>query len=80
MDLEQFSVKKKSDEGKLTVINLLREDTAQSIGIATKSLIRTLADFKKEGLLDMQAGKNDYFKRRQTTQSALLNSCLILFK
>lgn len=49
--------KYKSDDGKPTVINLSREDTAQSIGIATESLIRTLADFKKEGLTDMQAGK-----------------------
>lgn len=49
--------KYKSDESKPTVINLSREDTAQSIGIATESLIRTLADFKKEGLIDLQAGK-----------------------
>lgn len=30
---------------------------AQSIGIATKSLIRTLSDFKDEKLIEIQTGK-----------------------
>jgi hypothetical protein len=30
---------------------------AQSIGIATESLIRTLSDFKDEKLIDIQTGK-----------------------
>ncbi len=49
--------KYKKDSETIITINLSREDTAQSIGIATESLIRTLADFKKEGLIYMQAGK-----------------------
>ncbi len=53
----RLAEKYKSNDGKPTVIHLSREHTAQSIGIATESLIRTLADFKKEGLIDMQAGK-----------------------
>jgi CRP-like cAMP-binding protein len=39
------------------VLNLSRENMAQSIGIATESLIRTLGDFKDEKLIDIQTGK-----------------------
>ena len=39
------------------VLNLSRENMAQSIGIATESLIRTLSDFKDEKLIDIQTGK-----------------------
>lgn len=53
----RLAEKYKRDNDTSIIINLSREDTAQSIGIATESLIRTLADFKKEGLIDMQAGK-----------------------
>jgi DNA-binding response OmpR family regulator len=49
--------KYKTDDGKQTVIGLSREDMAQSIGIATESLIRTLTDFKKEGLIDLHPGR-----------------------
>jgi DNA-binding response OmpR family regulator len=38
-------------------LNLSRENMAQSIGIATESLIRTLGDFKDEKLIDIQTGK-----------------------
>jgi len=38
-------------------INLSRENMAQSIGIATESLVRTLSDFKDEGLVDVLPGK-----------------------
>ncbi|MEJ7682499.1 MAG: helix-turn-helix domain-containing protein [Segetibacter sp.] len=38
-------------------MNLSRENMAQSIGIATESLIRTLGDFKDEKLIDIQTGK-----------------------
>lgn len=38
-------------------MNLSRENMAQSIGIATESLIRTLGDFKDEKLIDIQSGK-----------------------
>ena len=39
------------------VLKLSREHMAQSIGIATESLIRTLGDFKDEKLIDIQTGK-----------------------
>jgi CRP-like cAMP-binding protein len=39
------------------VLNLSREHMAQSVGIATESLIRTLGDFKDEKLIDIQHGK-----------------------
>ena len=49
--------KYKSNEEAKPVLNLSREHMAQSIGIATESLIRTLGDFKEEKLIDIQAGK-----------------------
>jgi len=39
------------------VLNLSREHMAQSIGVATESLIRTLSDFKDEKLIDIKTGK-----------------------
>lgn len=39
------------------VIDLSRENLAHTIGVATESLIRTLADFKEENLIDIQKGK-----------------------
>lgn len=39
------------------VLNISRENMAQSVGIATESLIRTLGDFKDERLIDIQSGK-----------------------
>jgi len=42
---------------KETVINISRENMANSIGIATESLIRTLSEFKDEKLIDLQPGK-----------------------
>jgi len=39
------------------VVDISRENLAQTIGVATESLIRTLADFKGEGLIDIQTGK-----------------------
>ncbi len=47
---------KQHKQGKL-VLNLSRENMAQSIGIATESLIRTLSDFKDEKLIEIQTGK-----------------------
>jgi DNA-binding response OmpR family regulator len=43
----------KDENGKNT-INISRENLAQSAGIATESLIRTLSDFKSEKLIDLQ--------------------------
>ncbi|RYG00435.1 MAG: Crp/Fnr family transcriptional regulator, partial [Chitinophagaceae bacterium] len=38
-------------------IDLCREDIAQYVGAATESLIRTLSDFKSEGLIEIKEGK-----------------------
>ncbi len=55
--LIQLLEKYKVERGDAIVLNLSRENMAQSIGIATESLIRTLGDFKDEKLIDIQAGK-----------------------
>ena len=39
------------------VLDLSRKEMAQSIGVATESLVRTLADFKGEKLIDILEGK-----------------------
>lgn len=49
------------------VINLSRENMAQSIGIATESLIRTLGDFKDEKLIDIDSGKVTILKPEKLT-------------
>lgn len=54
--LVQLLEKYKTD-GVQSTLNLSREHMAQSIGIATESLIRTLGDFKDEKLIDIQTGK-----------------------
>ncbi len=41
----------------LITLNLSRKEMAQAIGVATESLIRTLADFKEEKLIDIRDGK-----------------------
>jgi len=48
--LQVFDKFKKDNK---TAINLSREDLAQTAGIATESLIRTLSDFKSEKLIDI---------------------------
>lgn len=55
--LIQFYDKYKLNEEQKPLLNLSRENLAQSIGIATESLIRTLGDFKDEKLIDIQTGK-----------------------
>ena len=47
--LEKFK-----NESSKNVINISRENLAQTAGIATESLIRTLSDFKSEKLIDLQ--------------------------
>lgn len=44
-------------DNKKEIFELSRENLAQAIGVATESLIRTLADFKTEKLIDLQPGK-----------------------
>ncbi len=51
--LEKYKILESSKQ----VINLSRENMAQSIGVATESLIRTLGDFKEEKLIDIEGGK-----------------------
>lgn len=41
------------DEGKFT-ISISRDDLAAMVGTATESVIRTLSDFKEEGLVTIQ--------------------------
>jgi CRP-like cAMP-binding protein len=55
--LLQLQEKYKVKEVEQPLLNLSRENMAQSIGIATESLIRTLGDFKDEKLIDIQIGK-----------------------
>ncbi|MEO8769412.1 MAG: response regulator [Ferruginibacter sp.] len=55
--LIQLSGKYKKEDGVQPVLNLSRENMAQSIGIATESLIRTLGDFKDEKLIIIEGGK-----------------------
>lgn len=55
--LVQLLEKYKVEEDIKPILNLSRENMAQSIGIATESLIRTLGDFKDEKLIDIQTGK-----------------------
>ena len=49
--LQVFDKFKKEND---TTINLPRETLAQTAGIATESLIRTLSDFKAEKLIDIK--------------------------
>jgi DNA-binding response OmpR family regulator len=49
-----LQVYEKFKEDKSRAINLSRENLAQTAGIATESLIRTLSDFKSEKLIDIQ--------------------------
>ena len=49
--LQVFDKFKKDNEN---TIQLSRENLAQTAGIATESLIRTLSDFKSEKLIDIQ--------------------------
>lgn len=55
--LLQLVEKYKAKEEGQPLLNLSRENMAQSFGIATESLIRTLGDFKDEKLIDIQTGK-----------------------
>jgi CRP/FNR family transcriptional regulator, cyclic AMP receptor protein len=47
---------KESDQLGKKSIDLTRKNMAHAIGVATESLIRTLADFKDEGLIDLDEG------------------------
>ena len=55
--LIQVLDKYKKDNTKKEILELSRENLAQAVGVATESLIRTLADFKSEKLIDIQPGK-----------------------
>jgi len=47
----------KQDTDSIFAIHVSREDLAQLAGTATESTIRTLSDFKEEGLIDIKGGK-----------------------
>lgn len=55
--LVQLLEKYRGQQDENVVLNISREHMAQSAGIATESLIRTLSDFKAEKLIDIQSGK-----------------------
>jgi DNA-binding response OmpR family regulator len=55
--LSQLAEKYKQPEKEKIVLDISRENLAHIVGVATESLIRTLADFKSEGLIDIQTGK-----------------------
>lgn len=54
--LIQVFEKFKNENSNSDSINISRENLAQTAGIATESLIRTLSDFKSEKLIDLQGG------------------------
>jgi CheY-like chemotaxis protein len=45
------------DQSNGEILDIPREDIAQFVGTATESLIRTLSDFKSEGLIEIQHAK-----------------------
>ncbi|MES1225017.1 MAG: response regulator [Bacteroidota bacterium] len=55
--LIQVLDKYKKENTKNEIPELSRENLAQVTGVATESLIRTLADFKSEKLIELQPGK-----------------------
>jgi CRP/FNR family cyclic AMP-dependent transcriptional regulator len=55
--LTQLSEKYKESGQEKIVLDISRENLAQTVGVATESLIRTLADFKSEGLINIETGK-----------------------
>ena len=55
--LIQLKEKYKTVEMQEPILNLSREHMAQTIGIATESLIRTLGQFKDEKLISIELGK-----------------------
>ncbi|HMH34331.1 MAG TPA: response regulator [Puia sp.] len=54
--VQQIANFREEDETPI-MLNLSRREMAQSIGVATESFIRTLADFKEEQLIDIREGK-----------------------
>lgn len=64
--MQLYEKYKINDEAK-PVLNLSRENMAQSLGIATESLIRTLGDFKDEKLIDIDSGKVTILDQKKLT-------------
>lgn len=54
--LVNLANKNKKDGQAQTTINISREDLANLAGTATETTIRTLSDFKDEGLIDIKGG------------------------
>jgi CRP/FNR family cyclic AMP-dependent transcriptional regulator len=55
--LIQVLEKYRKDKNNKEIIELSRENLANTTGVATESLIRTLADFKSENLIALEPGK-----------------------
>jgi CRP/FNR family cyclic AMP-dependent transcriptional regulator len=55
--LVQVLDKYKKEGNEKEIPELSRDNLAQAVGVATESLIRTLADFKSEKLIDIKPGK-----------------------
>lgn len=53
----QFAKRFKETNSDAVVVTLTREDLSHVAGTAMESLVRTLADFKNEGLIEMKDGK-----------------------
>jgi CRP/FNR family cyclic AMP-dependent transcriptional regulator len=55
--LSQLAEKYREPGKEKISFDISRENLAQTVGVATESLIRTLADFKSEGIIDIETGK-----------------------
>jgi CRP/FNR family transcriptional regulator, cyclic AMP receptor protein len=63
--LVSIGAKYRQQAGENCIITMPRETMAQAIGVATESLIRTLAEFKEEGLVTLQPGKVEVLQYEQ---------------
>lgn len=54
-----------SSQDGFTRINMLRDDLAGVVGTSTESLIRTLADFKEEGLIEVNGREIKILERKK---------------
>jgi CRP-like cAMP-binding protein/FixJ family two-component response regulator len=52
-----ISISEKFNKSEGNLIDMTREDMAHFVGTTTESLIRTITDFKNEGLVDVDSGK-----------------------
>ena len=55
--IQLFEKNKADEKSERKYLDLTRKNMAHAVGVATESLIRTLADFKDEKLIDFENGK-----------------------